>query len=90
MIRSGGDYKWAVNNVAGDLKLSRLMSELRGSVSEFAQHFIVSDVKTLKASYTSARLEHELQGFISMTDKITAINKTVKQILNATTAMHSE
>ena len=90
MIRSGGDYKWAVNNVAGGLKLSRLMSELRGSVSEFAQHFIVSDVKTVKASYTSARLEHELQGFISMTDKITAINKTVKQILNATTAMQSE
>jgi hypothetical protein len=49
MIRSGGDYKWAVNNVAGDLKPSRLMSELRGSVSEFAQDFIVSDVKTVKA-----------------------------------------
>jgi hypothetical protein len=82
MIRSGGDYKWAVNNVAGDLKLSRLMSELRGSVSEFAQHFIVNDVR--------ARLEHELQGFISMTDKIIAINKTVKQILSATTAMQRE
>ena len=90
MIRSGGDYKWAINNVAGDIKLAALMSDLRGSVSEFAQHFIVSDVKTVKASYTTARLEHELRVFIAMSDKIASVNRTVKQILNATAAMQSE
>ena len=90
MIRSGGDYKWAINNVAGDIKLVALMSDLRGSVSEFAQHFIVSDVKTVKASYTTAHLEHELRVFIAMSDKIASVNKTVKHILNATAAMQSE
>jgi hypothetical protein len=81
MIRSGGDYKWAVNNVARDLKLSRLMSELRGSVSELSQHPIIKDAKTVKVSYASARFEHEMQGIISMMDKITTINKALKQIL---------
>ena len=72
----------AVNSVrARCRKLSRLMSELRGSVSELSQHFIIKDAKTVKASYASARFEHELQGIISMMDKITAINKALKKIL---------
>ena len=82
MIRSGGDYTLAVKNVRASCpKLSRLMSELRGSVSELSQHPIIKDAKTVKVSYASARFEHELQGIISMMDKITTVNKALKQIL---------
>ena len=47
------------------------------------------DVKTAKASYASARCEHELHGFISMSDKLASVNMPAKQISNATMATQS-
>ena len=87
MIHSQAEWRWAVGNEAGEMRLSGALGVLRSKVTEWAQQFLLSDFASIKRAYPRSRIQVELTTFVQLADDIAVVNRVVRQLLAATAAM---
>ena len=90
VIVSGGDFRWAQDNVQGDKKLATHTAALRHGLTDWSQNYLLSDRGAIRKNFTEARIITELTTFVALAPHVAVLGKTVKQMMAATAAMQAE
>ena len=90
MIRSQAEWRWAVGNEAGELRITGALSSLRLRVTDWGQQCLLNEFSAIKRSYPRSRIQIELTAFVQLAGDIAGVSRVVRQLLAATTAMSAE